>query len=229
MILAMVGALAVVGLASQASATVRTVTYQGVIDPDDQSGEDIDVADLFGGGDLANSAITAVFSYNTAFGQKTTEPTYAELDGGTDFDKKHKTVESPITSATFLINGYSYSFYPDYYAYVLTQSGSGGGVQEVAESTAEDDAIVDLSTDSAPAKLKTTFSSSGSGSGYLATAVQGNGNSDIITFDTTSVTVTVSAAPEPNTWMLMTAGVGLIGSAMRYTRKRRVSTVIVGA
>lgn len=215
--LAGLGAVAVLSCASAASAANVSVTYQGVVDATQSNGlptPDVDVVDLFGGGNLEGDNITALVNYDTTLGEETTDnATYDQLAGGLEF-----LTSSPITSEVFTINGYSYTFTPDYNATVYTQSGSGGYIQQIGYSTAGDSSIINLPTSSAPASLGTSFSATGLGFGYLLTAFNAQNQSDSIVFATTSAVV--SAAPEPAAWLLMIVGLGLIGDVLRRAKPK---------
>jgi hypothetical protein len=220
-LLAMIGAVATIGFAAHASAAVYTVTYTGTVVPADSNATDTDVEDLFGGGNLTGDAFTAVYTYNTSLGTETATSTTDQLVGGLDYG-----VTAPITSVTFTINGDAYTYTPDYdsIAYASNTSATkttGDYVEEQAYSTAGDVSLMKLASLSAPKTLSTAFTGTGSTTAnYLDTAFV-NGQDDVIGFTATSATVAavaVSAAPEPSTWMLMIAGVGMIGLALRRRR-----------
>jgi hypothetical protein len=222
-LLAVIGAVALFTGASTASAAGVTVTYQGVVDAVQSNGlpmPDYDVAGLFGGGNLEGENFTAVISYDTNLGIETTDgATYDQLVGGGGFYDvtDNLAYASPITSEVFTIKGYSYTFSPDYYSVVSTQSGSGGYIQQIGDATDGAESILDLPTSAAPASLGISFSATGPGFGYLLTAFSADNSSDSIVFATTSAVV--DAAPEPLTWILMVAGIGLIGIMLRGAQR----------
>ncbi|MHB8286412.1 MAG: PEP-CTERM sorting domain-containing protein [Caulobacteraceae bacterium] len=225
LVIGLAAALAGAAGASAAAAADVSVTYQGVIDATDAIGlpmPDADTADLFGGGNLEGDNITAVFNYDTNLGMEATDgATYDQLSGGSAFydQTTNTSYASPITSEVFTINGYSYTFTPDYYATVYTQSGAYGGINQIGDSIDGTESYVYLPTSDAPASLGTSYSNSSSfGSGYLLTALNADNLYDNIVFTTTSVVV--SAAPEPSVWLLMLAGVGLIGGLLRRGKRQ---------
>ena len=101
----LIGVVALFGPVSYAAASTGTVVYQGVIANTQnvydatEPAPDVDVAGLFGGGNLEGDFITATFVYNTAVGNHFTDgATYDILSGGLgSYDA------SPIPSATFNI------------------------------------------------------------------------------------------------------------------------------
>ena len=224
---AVASALATFALAPHALASTGTVTYQGIVNNTQiiagavEPLPDFDGADLFGGGNLEGEQMTASFSYSTSLGSRSGfGDTYDQLAGGIGFLSS-----SPITSATFTIAGHSYTYSPDYYSLALTQSvASGQGlVEDAAYSEDQDQALVAILASDAPASLATSFSSAlypTSGS-FFDPGRTNTGVLDSINFDT--ISVAVSAIPEPSTWSLMIAGIGLVGFTMRRRVRRNAA------
>ena len=219
-LLAAVCAIVAASQAPHALAGTGTVTYFGVVDNTQtlnghvEPAPDYDVAHLFGRGNLEGDFLTATFVYDTSRGFETTDgATYDELDGGSSFF-----TSSPLLSATLTVQNartgkdYLYSFTPDYYADVYT---SAGYLDEIGYSTAGDQTYTYIEPDDAgPTSLSQSFSGTGYGSGsYFDPGLTNTKTLDSIVFDTLSVNVT--AVPEPSTWALMIAGVGLVGFALR--------------
>ena len=219
---AVASAIGAIALAPQAFASTGTVTYQGIVNNTQtiipgvtEPLPDVDGADLFGGGNLEGDQITASFSYSAALGSRSGfGDTYDQLVGGISYF-----ASSPITSATFTIAGYSYTYTPDYSAIAYTQSvaaGAGYGlVEDSAYSLSQDQALVAIVADDAPASLFTSFSSAlapTTGSFFDPGSTK-TGIYDSINFDT--ISVAVSAIPEPSTWGLMILGVSLVGVTLR--------------
>ena len=224
-------AAAVLAFAPVAQANSVSVTYQGVVDATQTlpSGivlptPDFDVADLFGGGNLEGDSVTAVVDYDTSRGLFTGAPGFADLTGGAALYDQVTGIgyRSPILSESFTINGYNYSFTPDYYADLETQSGPKGYVQQIATDEAGASSILSYSTSAAPGRLDYSFSTqTGFGAGYLLTDFGPDNVSDNVQLALTDVQV--SAAPEPSSWALMLLGVGLCGATFR--RRSRVRAV----
>ena len=215
---ALASVVAALGAAPHASAAVFDVTYQGVVTAFDSdynaiSAPVLDVDNLFGGGDLAGDAITATYVYDTSLGTSSstvynngaTPPVDfpgpdVELDGGIGFG-----TSSPILSATFTIDGHSYSYTPDYYSDVSTGYGVfdftdqgndvfGSADTADAVSGAESETVFSTSPHTPSTNLLGKYSSTGFGLGVLDTAFDSVNGSDVVTFGL----VSVSAAPEPS-------------------------------
>jgi hypothetical protein len=228
--------VSVLSLAPQAFAGTMTLSYQGVVDNTQilnghmESAPDNDVADLFGGGNLEGEYIYATYVYNTSNGIERQTAGSAELDGGSGFF-----ASDPLTSVTITIQleslkTYSYTYTPDYYAQVYTgadvYNSSGvetgvSGLDEIGDSSVGDQSFTYMETNTAaPASLSSSYFGYGYGPGsYFDPGLTNTKEFDAIVFDTSLVAV--SYAPEPSTWALMFTGVGLVGGAMRFSRRRR--------
>ncbi len=209
-----------------------TVTYSGVVAAiQDVNGiaepaPDVDVANLFGGGNLEGDLISASFAYDTSLGVDLAQSGSDELVGGTSYF-----ASSPITSTTFSIlapgatSAYSYSYVPNFAASVFTGANEPNtgvnGLSATAFSTSGDTSLVYIGTKTpAPTNLASAFSAPGYGPGsYFLPAVTKTGAQDSIVFD--ALEVMVSPAPEPSDWTLMILGIGLVGGVLRGCRRGR--------
>jgi hypothetical protein len=216
---------------------VGTVTYFGVINNTQdingyyEPGNDVDYADLFGGGNLEGDFVSVTFTYNTALGDTSTTPgVEAEAYGGSLISP---TSISPITSISFSVqqvitnNIYTYTFTPDYSGTLVTGPGE---IEDIAQSTVGDNITTYIESGfsylDAPADLSQSYASYGFGPGsYFITGGSNTGTPDTIVFDTSSVIVSaVSTAPEPSAWALMIAGIGAAGLGLRSRRSRTISS-----
>jgi hypothetical protein len=221
--LAAAALLAVLCQTPQALAQYSTVKYDAFVDT---SQPDDDLANLFGGGDLAGDLATATFVYDAKLGVVLASATpggaYDERDGGIGYGG----APSPLISATLSITAgsttYSYTFTPDYYADVFT-SGDDDYIDDIGNSTAGDATYAYIEPyDYAPNGLNQSFSSFGSGYGsYFDPAGSNTDSLDTIVLDIYAVTI--DAVPEPQAWSLMIAGLGLTGATARLGRRRAAS------
>ena len=212
-------------LAGPATSRAVTTTFTGVVDADDGSGRDLDVAGLFGGGDLQGAAIQATFSYNTALGVENSDgATFDEILGGPEFGG------NVISQVSYAIGNFTYQYVPDEYQNLATQAVTPtfpGFLSFAAYSTATDQSFIQVQTRSAPSSLSTSFSgqadpgTAGANFTYFLPGQTKTGALDSITFDVTGVrTDAVSAAPEPKTWWLMIVGTAFWGGMLRWMRGR---------
>ena len=170
---------------------------------------------LFGSDDasLVGAAFRADIVYSTQVpGTRSTLLGSDEVTGGLSFG-----TEPVISSATFTVDGASFSFTPDYYGDVYTTptfldaygyDENGNGFQTYIQPF----------DGAAPANLETSFVDTGAGDsgGPLSQFSFVSDGTETVDFDATSVRV--SAAPEPRTWALWLAGVACAGLALRRRR-----------
>lgn len=188
------------------------VTYDAVV----TAGKDVD--NLFGlkGEKLIGDPLEAIFDYLIPAGHTPGDGS-DEITGGKDFSSR-----AVITSATFTIDGSSYSYKPRYYDDVYTSPSFLNVYAYNQKNFAE---VYIIPAMAGPVDLTVPFSSDGEGdSGGRTTQYSyfAHGR-ELIDFDTFHVSVTgppdsVSAAPEPSVWLLMIAGVGLMGLLFRGRR-----------
>ncbi|UPK00427.1 PEPxxWA-CTERM sorting domain-containing protein [Bradyrhizobium sp. 170] len=227
----LLGALAgaaLCSIASQASATIVNVTYQGIVT------YDRDLTGVFGtvGGsnDLVGQSYTAKFTFDTSLGTSTSNPgPYADqrVYGGTGYG-----TTSPVISSTVTIGSVTVSVPATYIGTAATQyntDGSGFGQQThlARYNNSANNIYADLSSQayvyaydgSVPFSLTGPFTYTPTYVGYLSfndyvydrnlgqviqdTYVQAN---------VTSLTVT-TGVPEPSTWAMIILGFAGVGFA----------------
>ena len=211
-IAALAGALALAG-AGHALAGNYLATYTGTVagfsNVDDSLSED-----LFGYG--LNNIIGQSFRVSVSY--TTDIPGSAFTDdvnfGGTGVASNGGT--PVISSVVFTVGDdatHSFTFSPTYYASV--ESASAGAHQSAGYDFQNAFEALLFTDGPTPNDVMTPFSSTGTGGDpvYDAYNYVTNGEETLV-WDNTSVTVT-SAAPEPGTWALLMAGVGLTGFALR--------------
>ena len=224
---AFAGALA---LAGPAVSRPMVTTFNGFVAADDTSGRDLDVAGLFGGGDLEGLAVQAAYSFDSSLGVESTDgSTFDQIVGGPEYGV------SAISSVAYTIAGHTYQFVPDQFQSLLTQALVPAGDNKTpgflifaANSFAFDQSFVQIETASAPSSLSTAFQGTaddktvGTLYTYFLPGQTLTGQYDAITFDVTSVSsAAVSAAPEPGTWWLLIGGTAAMGLTLRARRRRR--------
>jgi hypothetical protein len=197
-------ALALLGAAPNASATVYTVTYTGVVEPGQNPGG------LFGGGDLAGDTFLATFRYDPAVGVRQTIPGVSD-----------KLTGPGAVTGTITINGYTEYFSGSYLSEAYTEPGDMW--EESIDAGGERGLLVTLFADPATASLESTIPESGGwvdgGSQVTIEGPDGHGGfTEVLGYSLGPATVSLTA-PEPATWALMLAGVGGLGAAMRLRRK----------
>ncbi len=224
-LLAAAGAALALAAAPQARAATYDLIFTGTLD----SG--VDVLGLFGGGVQAGDALSVTYRYDTSLGgvRSGLPGVYDEID--TDFPF----TPAAITQATIRIDGYSYTYTPDYQASVSIGAANFDwtdgaydidGASASGQSLAGDNSATVFQIGPGqplPTDLTIPTQFTGFGLGYFDTAFTGPDNlSDNFIFEASSVAV--SAAPEPAVWSLMILAVGVLGTALRL-RRRRSGTV----
>ena len=118
-------------------------------------------------------------------------------------------------------SSFSSSFIGDQIAFTNV-AGTFGGVAGLADiSFGSGPILADLNIDGTPLGF-TQFAGPTLFSGSAASPVFSTGTfalTSIVSGNSTLVISGVSAAPEPSAWMLMIAGVGMVGGMMRYAHR----------
>jgi hypothetical protein len=228
----LLGALAgaaLCSMASQASATIVNVTYQGIVT------YDRDLTGIFGtvGGnnDLVGQSYTAKFTFDTSLGTASSNPgpyAYQGVYGGTGY-----ATTSPVTSATVTIGSVTVSIPATYagqaFAHQNTDGSGFGQLDHTAQFSTANASLYSLGVvyaydGSVPFSLTGPFTYTPTYAGYLRfndylydynlgqtiqdTHVQAK---------VTSLTVT-SGVPEPSTWAMIILGFAGVG----FTAYQRV-------
>jgi hypothetical protein len=213
-------------IASQASATIVNVTYQGMVVYDH------DLTGIFGtvGGnkDLVGQSYTAKFTFDTSLGTSTSNPgPYAnqEVYGGTDYG-----TTSPVISSTVTVGSVTLSVPAINRGYVnaFQYTGGYGGQTHFAQAHTDNNllqsdlysvASVNAIDGSVPFSLTGPFTYTAIYDGYLRFynyVYDYNLNQAIkdtmVTANVTSLTVT-SGVPEPSTWAMIILGFAGVGFA----------------
>jgi hypothetical protein len=222
--LGLLAAAIALGVGGRAAATILVAAFTGTV----SSGTD--VAGLFGakGADLTGDAYTAIYTFNTAIGVYEDDlPSYDEVYGGMDYNDI-----SPV-AAVLTINGVTKSLGGAYLGSIEASSSF-----DVTEALAENyKTLGSIATEDSM-----EISASGATSGTVLdplpfgfTSNSGNATfevSDLYTGQVTELeriyldsqgTLSISALPEPATWAMMLLGVGVVGAAMRGTRRRSMA------
>jgi hypothetical protein len=225
----LLGALAgaaLCSIASQASATIVNVTYQGIVT------YDRDLTGIFGtvGGnnDLVGQSYTAKFTFDTSLGTFNSNPApyaHQQVYGGTAYGG----TTSPVTSATVTIGSVTVSVPATYQGRAAAQYDNGFGQQyhfahakdgsSHVYSDVYSEAYVYAYDGSVPFSLTGPFTYTPTYSGYLEfsnyvhdyTLGQDIQNTDVRA-RVTSLTVT-SGIPELSTWAMMILGFAGVGFA----------------
>ena len=216
------GALVLGLLAAQSAwASNIMITYTG-------TATDItDPNDFFNLGDGVTSAsFSNTYVFNLANGYRGNCCGADYIYGGTDWG-----TISPVVDATLTINGNTINLPVGlddevYYQpgdYAQASISTIGSVNWTFSTITFDGAV--------PSSLGTPFSATGTGNGYFficaldAPVCNSEINTAAANFSPTSVVATISpsATPEPGTWALMLAGVGGVGGALRYGRRRQAA------
>lgn len=219
-------ALAVLAASSAAQAAIQVATYTGVV----VSGSD--ERNLFGGGDLAGDAFTAVLTYDTSIGSRGQDHNHPAYD-----DLKNNTFPQsfPLLSTEFTVNGQTYEFFSEAFAQVRTGEAGVIGFALHGEEAGPIEFRAAIFLFATAAHLPTDLDKGFSGD----TGADSLGDFNIRTEDFTppdhgpfniskgvlltqhySVTGPIDpiGAPEPAAWALMLGGFGLAGAALRRRR-----------
>ena len=215
------GAALALAAAPQARANSYDLTFNGVL----AGGED--TLSLFGGNVQAGDPLSVTYTYDPSLGgvRSAVPGVYDELD--TDFGF----TPAAITRATITLDGFSYSYTPDYQASVSIGAANFDwtdgaydidGAAASGQSLAGDNSAVVfeiLPDANFPTDLTVPTRFSGSGVGYFDTAFGPGELSDNFAFNASSVML--SAAPEPAAWSLMILAIGACGFTFRARARRR--------
>ena len=207
--------------ASPAVAATVFLEFTGTVTDGNDGGGLLGTADPFLMGQ--NLSFTAHFLFDTALGDRFTDTTSDDVQGGAVWAAWGIDVPSPSLGATLTINGRSIQFSGEYfgqahlandYAFVhvdaelpyITMYSRGGSTQYATS-------------------LDTPFSiavaSDSENGGYFETG-RGTGGHTYGQLSIATITggPVVSAVPEPVTWAMMLVGFGAIGASMRYGRRK---------
>ena len=208
-------ALASTSIGAAAHASIVTQTYRGTI----LSGTD-EGAGFFGRTDLTGQLFSATYVFDDELGTRTLNSVEGGVPG---------LGPSPDLSTTVTIGGRTLSFKGDFGQFTNDSVSN-----RVSSNSSSPDigtpffysAALSLEGLTVPESLDTPFSGTGSTSIFTLNgftfANSDTGELAFGSFDPTSIDVTVtSAAPEPDIWALMLAGVGFMGAALRLGRRRQ--------
>ena len=204
-----------------AQASIVTQIYKGTV----LSGTD-EGAGFFGRTDLTGQLFSATYVFDDELGTRT----LGSVEGGVP-----GLGPSPDLSTTITIGGRTLSFKGAFGQF--TNDSVSNRVSSDASSPDVGtpffySASLSLEGLTVPQSLDTPFSGTGSTSIFTLNgftfANSDTGELAFGSFNPTSVDVTVtSAAPEPGVWALMIAGLGLVGAALRFGRRRSATMLAV--
>jgi hypothetical protein len=213
------------GLCGPASATIVNAEWTGTITAG------FDALGIFGavGADVSGLAFTADFLYDTSLGTTLfSSPTGTWVEGGLGTSSGG---QSPISKASFTLNGVTSTFVPDLVGQILAANGQPNIVNEIfhnAESSANEQILLDMTNSSnqisgsIPGTIDVPLTYTlGPNDIAGGNALFGGGPDS---FELSPVTVTytipstdggggVPGAPEPSTWAMMLLGFAGLGYA----------------
>jgi hypothetical protein len=220
----LLGALAgaaLCSMASQASATIVNVTYQGIVTSDyDETGI---FGTVGGSNDLVGQSYTAKFTFDTSLGTSGSNPApYANQQayGGTAYGSG---ITSPVTSATVTIGSVTVSVPAIYQGIVAAYQNTDGYGQQYhfarangGSSYVYSEAYVYAYDGSVPFTLTGPFTYTPTGQNshlnFYSRGTDGFGSYEYtsVRASVTSLTVT-SGVPEPSTWAMIILGFAGVG------------------
>jgi hypothetical protein len=216
-------ALAVLAATSAAQAAIQVATYTGVVvsGTDDRS--------LFGGGDMAGEAFTAVLTYDTSAGDRGQDHNHPAYD---DLKNAIFPFSYPLLSTELTVEGHTYDFFSESFSQIRTGEAGTIGFALHFEQAGPLTFRSQLSLFATAPHLPTDLDKGFSGD----TGLDSLGNFNLRSEDQTppdhgpfnitqgvlltqhySVTGPIDpiGVPEPATWVLMIAGFGLAGVGLR--------------
>ena len=197
-------------------------------------------------GTLSNLAFTAVFTYDTTggtlFGPIGRDGGQGALLAGSVYENPGAPT-SPITGATLTLNGITSDFHGDSHGTVFISPGNGGQIDVLHLNAFHSDnvdgfpvnrsLIIDAALPVFPPNL--TYQYTGFAADLHSSAnfvlidnhLPSGQNFDVGTFNYSSISIVnttnpnapIASIPEPASWVLMIAGFGLTGAAMRRRRR----------
>ena len=209
--------------ASAASAAIVTATYTGKVSGTNLFGETggaFDNGGVFGTlADLEGVDFTAVFTFDTHLGQRTTMPNQDQLVGGAPFG-----LVSPYLSAILTIEGIDHAFQSDFLAFalVVTDGLDFSTLHQVSNGFSFLSA--GLQNPGLPLNLAGPFSGD-----YLANSPDNPVLGEFLVsgevalahgyLAASHLTISSASVPEPATWGLMLIGFGGLGLMARRARR----------
>lgn len=178
-----------------------------------------DNAGYFGGGYLSGAAFTSRYLFETSgTGSRSDTGTFVDrVYGGANYANTN-----PALFASLTINGYTFSFTPSIYGEAAVYNdGAFSEVRSIAYGASVTERMSNWaqgSIPSVPVTLETPFVTSVSGLDPTVANFFVFGGTDL-SFANNSVTV-AAAIPEPETYALMLAGLGMLAFARRRAARR---------
>jgi hypothetical protein len=210
----------------QASATVFDITYTGEVaafsDPEHKI-PTVDVAGLFGqaGGVIGGDSFTATYIYDDTLGFPITDH---PSTGGPIRGRFADGTTPVFDSVTLTINGHSVSVDR---AFTAQEFGFNGGTSVLSNAESTSEGLVFAFVLNAPPP-NPIIPFNGTAGGQFSSFFQVI-NSDFFFITPATISVDIDptivsagpAVPEPASWTLMVAGIGVLGGALRRRRVAR--------